>query len=179
MSLETLEPGGLYVVLFIQNVPPPKNDFHWGLYLHKDKDKGGTKYHIWDPNRDWVWVADHGTTTGLFKSHALVGLFQVARVCPELECEVDSAARSFDDTLNQRPGIGCDVWLFWVLELLREPRGADRYQILKCTDLKALEEEVLAWGNMHIEDAAELCRTKPDIGTVPPRPIALSKLCGL
>ncbi|KAF2801871.1 uncharacterized protein BDZ99DRAFT_492414 [Mytilinidion resinicola] len=164
MSLDTLEPGGLYVVLFIQNVPPPKDDFHWGLYLHKYKNIGGTKYHIWDPDRDWVWVADHGMTTGLFKSHALVGLFQIARVSPEWECEVDRAARSFDDSLNQRPGIGCDVWLFWT------PAPGNGTVVLKCKDLEALKAEILDFANQNAQAAAKAVR---------PRPIIMSRLCGL
>ena len=87
MSLADLKAGGLYVILFIRGDPPEKDTFHWGLYLHKNVANGGTKFHI--KNQGSGWIADHGPTSGVFKSFLLVGLFRIAEAPTGWEGYVD------------------------------------------------------------------------------------------
>lgn len=42
MSLDTLQVNGLYVILFLRTSPHTPNNFHWGLYLHRSPQQGGT-----------------------------------------------------------------------------------------------------------------------------------------
>ena len=118
MSLAALKPNGLYFILFIRDDPPQPNDFHWGLYLHRDADTGGTKYHI--KQQGIGWITDHGTTAGVFKSFLLIGLFRIADIPPGWEAHLDRTIRTYDNQINT-PGVDCRVWLFWVLELLQKP----------------------------------------------------------
>ncbi|KAK8176180.1 hypothetical protein IWX90DRAFT_484137 [Phyllosticta citrichinensis] len=74
MSLKDLHPGGLYIILFVQDSPPELDQFHWGLYVHIDENKGGTKHHI-KGLLSGGWIPDRGVTMGVFKSSLLVGLF--------------------------------------------------------------------------------------------------------
>lgn len=165
MSLSNLKVNGLYIILFIRAHPPPKNDFHWGLYLHRHPDDGGTKYHV--KQQGSGWIADHGNTAGVFKSFLLVGLFRIADVPMGLEAQVDQTIRTYDNQLNQ-PGISCRVWLLWILGFLQKPLSGQI--VLKCNDLEALENETKEWGNGHAMGAAT---------NVQPRPIGSSSLCNL
>ncbi|KAK1145895.1 hypothetical protein N8T08_003841 [Aspergillus melleus] len=112
MSLMNLKVNGLYILLFIRDHPPTSSNFHWGLYFHRDIDKGGTKYHI--KQQGSGWIADHGPTAGVFKSFLLVGLFRIADVPVELENHLDQTLKAYDNCLNS-PGIACRVWVLWVL----------------------------------------------------------------
>ncbi|THZ11311.1 hypothetical protein D6C90_10528 [Aureobasidium pullulans] len=137
MSLDLLEPNGLYVLLFIRDDPPKLNDFHWGLYLHSNSDTG-------------------------------VGLFQIARIPAGATNDVDIIFKTYDQQLNQLPGLTCRTWVFDVLKLLQTPWNGG--MLLKCTDIVALEQEIMAWGNSNAFGAS---RNKQ------PRPVSASKLCGL
>lgn len=131
MSLADLTPNGLYIILFIRGDPPEKDNFHWGLYLHQNAERGGTKYHIKAAGSSWI--PDHGTTKGVFKSFLLAGLFQIADVPRGWEGFVDECFRTYDNKLHA-PGITCRVWVLWVLELLQKNVNGTR--VLKCGDLQ-------------------------------------------
>ncbi|THV74769.1 hypothetical protein D6D19_06217 [Aureobasidium pullulans] len=166
MSLADLEPNSLHVVLHVRSHPPKANDFHWGLYLHRDFEAGGTKYHV--KGADKRWLADHGTTRGVFKSFLLIGLCQVARIPSGLMKDVDAMFRTYDHQLNEMPGLTCRTWVFRVLELLQKPHSGQ--VLLECNDLTSLEYELLSWGNANALAAAD-CQQ--------PRPTHRSDLCGL
>ena len=166
MSLQTLKPNGLYILLFIRKDPPVQNDFHWGLYMHQHPDNGGMKYHV--KNIGGGWITDHGITKGVFKSFLLVGLFRIANVPPGWESVVDNKIRTYDSQLNHINGITCRKWVLWVLAKLQEPDNG--YSILKCNDLNALEQELLAFGNANAMSTSH---------NVQPRPVGASSLCSL
>lgn len=165
MSLADLKVNGLYIILFIRNDPPVPNDFHWGLYFHRHRRTGGTKYHV--KQQGSGWITDHGPTAGVFKSFLLVGLFRIADVPAGWEGHLDQTLRTYDSQLNT-PGMTCRVWLLRVLALLQKP--IDGKIILKCGDLVALETEVKNWGNANAMSARDNDQ---------PRPVAASSLCGL
>ncbi|RAL06784.1 uncharacterized protein BO97DRAFT_379735 [Aspergillus homomorphus CBS 101889] len=165
MSLTNLKVNSLYILLFIRNHPPAPNDFHWGLYFHRNPDTGGTKYHI--KQQGSGWIADHAPTAGVFKSFLLVGLFRIADVPVGWESHLDQTMKAYDNQLNL-PGITCRVWVLWVLALLQKPIAGK--VILKCSNLQSLENEVKDWGNANATSAAN---------NVQPRPLAASTLCGL
>ena len=87
MSLNTVQVNGLCVILFLRTSPHTPNNFHWGLYLHRSPQQGGTKYHI--KQQGSGWIADHGPTAGVFKSFLLIGLFQIATIPAGWEGHVD------------------------------------------------------------------------------------------
>ncbi|KAF2789726.1 hypothetical protein K505DRAFT_252705 [Melanomma pulvis-pyrius CBS 109.77] len=157
MYLDSLTPGGLYIILFIRGDPPSMNDFHWGLYLHHDSNYGGTKYHIKKEGSSG-WITDHGHTRGVFKSFLLVGLFQIATVPQGRESHVDEKIRSYDPSINT-PGVTCRVWVLWVLALLQQP--ANGYTVLRCNNLNELEEEIKQWGNANAQSAADNGQPRP------------------
>lgn len=105
MSLKDLELNSLHIVVFVRSYPPIPDDFHCGLYLHQDANIGGTKYHV--RGRAGAWLADHAITAGVFKSFLLVGLCQIARIPPEFTEKVDSVLRTYDNQVNQIPGLTC------------------------------------------------------------------------
>ena len=166
MSLETLQLNGLYVLLFIRDQPPLQNDFHWGLYIHQHPKFGGNKYHIKQFGDGWI--TDHGTTSGVFKSFLLVGLFQIAKVPSGWEGLADDMIRTYDQQLNDLVGITCRTWVLRVLAALQKP--ANGHSILQCNDLNALEQEIFAFGNANATSAAN---------NVQPRPVGASSLCSL
>lgn len=145
--------------------PPVQNDFHWGLYFHRNPITGGTKYHI--KQQGSGWISDHGPTAGVFKSFLLVGLFKIADVPTGLEGHLDQILRTYDRQLNTS-GVTCRVWVLWVLALLQKPINGQK--ILKCSNLSALEVEAKNWGNQNAIGAAD---------NVQPRPVATSTLCEL
>ncbi|KAI9655214.1 MAG: hypothetical protein M1831_004924 [Alyxoria varia] len=160
-----LEPGGLYVVLFLRGDPNPKDEFHWGLYLHQN-DQGGTKYHI--KNMASGWICEHAYTTGVFVSNFLVGLIQIARVPSSQVNYVDTLLRSYDNRLNES-WITCRTWTFALLPLLQQ-RQQNGFRILQCDNLSQLEREIKDWGNANAKAATN---------NVQPRPFATSNICGL
>ncbi|MCJ1255634.1 hypothetical protein MMC24_003451 [Lignoscripta atroalba] len=164
MSLDSLHPNGLYIILFIRQDPPVLNDLHWGLYLHRD-GSGGTKYHI--KSQGSGWIADHGVIADIFKSFLLVGLFLIAKIPAEWETRVVGLIRESSIQLNT-PGTTCRVWLFRVLELLQKPENS--YKVLKCDKLAALQTEVMDFGNAYAGGAA---------ANEQPRPVGASTICGL
>ncbi|KMP02506.1 hypothetical protein CIRG_10329 [Coccidioides immitis RMSCC 2394] len=165
MSLSDLKVNGLYIILFIRHDPPVQDNFHWGLYLHRHSQTGGTKYHI--KQQGAGWITNHGPTAGVFKSFLLVGLFRIADIPAGWEGHVDQTIRTYDSQINN-PDISCRVWLLWVLALLQKPVNGQ--VILKCDNLAALETEVKTWGNANAMGAAV---------NEQPRPIGASALCGL
>ncbi|MCJ1272122.1 hypothetical protein MMC22_012029, partial [Lobaria immixta] len=81
--LSDLAPQSLFMVLFVRAVTEA-NSSHWGLNLHQDADRGGTKYQA--NNSTGTWITDHGTTKGATESDILIGLIRIA--------DVDLAERS-------------------------------------------------------------------------------------
>ncbi|RDL39334.1 uncharacterized protein BP5553_03674 [Venustampulla echinocandica] len=64
MSLADLKAGGLYVILFIRGDPPEQDNFHWGLYLHKNVASGGIKlFRITDVPAGWEGYVDQALRT--------------------------------------------------------------------------------------------------------------------
>ncbi|RAH80679.1 hypothetical protein BO86DRAFT_121756 [Aspergillus japonicus CBS 114.51] len=165
MSSSDLKVNGLYILLFIRSHPPVSNNFHWGLYFHRNPDTGGTKYHI--KQQGSGWIAAHGPTAGVFKSFLLVGLFRIADIPAGLESHLDKTMKAYDNRLNS-PGITCRVWVLWVLALLQKPISGK--VILRCDNLHSLEAEAKDWGNANAAGAARNDQ---------PRPLATSTLCGL
>ncbi|KAF2796642.1 hypothetical protein K505DRAFT_335024 [Melanomma pulvis-pyrius CBS 109.77] len=163
MSLDdTLKVNGLYIMLFLRTSPHTTNNFHWGLYLHRNPQQGGTKYHI--KNQGSGWIADHGPTSGVLKSFLLVGLLQIAAIPNNWEDHVDQQLRTYDSVLNDLSDMTCRVWIFLVLALLQ--KEVNGYKILKCTDLTALEADIMAWGNQNAASAD---------ANHQPRPVSISK----
>lgn len=156
MSLSSLTPGGLYIILFIRGDPPEKDNFHWGLYLHHSAEKGGTKYHI--KQQGSGWITDHGPTAGVFKSFLLIGLFRVATIPEGWDGYVDGQLRTYDASINM-PGMTCRVWVLKVLALLQKEVQGRR--VLNCSDLDELEEEVKQWGNSNAVSASRNDQPRP------------------
>lgn len=165
MSLGTLNPNGLYILLFIRDDPPEPDNFHWALYIHHGAQQGGTKYHITNISQGQAWIPAHEDTHAVMKEFLLVGLFRIADVPTGQNGRVDRIIRCFDDTLNT-PEMTCRVWILMVLTVLQRP--VDGRRILECDDLLALEREVKDWGNENSMGAAN---------NEQPRPIAYSSLC--
>ena len=157
---DKLEVGRIYVLLFVRSHPPKADDFHWGIYAHTEK-KGGRKYHIKTLGNGWI--ADHGPTSGVFKSFLLVGLFHIATIPAEQTWfdYLDEIMRTYDNQLNNT-GTTCRVWSLWIFQLLQS------HNILLCSDLDALEAEIFEFGNKYAADAADGKQ---------PRPIKTSKIC--
>ena len=109
-------------------------------------------------------MTDHGVTKGVFKSFLLVGLVQVANIPTSMADKAKALITQDDNNLNSIPGNTCRTWVLRALERLKD---AD---ILHCSDVLALEQEVKDWGNS--EQQATL-------DNVQPRTIVRSKLCGL
>lgn len=63
--LSDLVPESLFVILFARSYTEA-NNFQWGLYLHQDADRRGTKYHA--DNSTGKWIPHHGTAKGAHKS---------------------------------------------------------------------------------------------------------------
>ncbi|KAI0072833.1 hypothetical protein K474DRAFT_1686450 [Panus rudis PR-1116 ss-1] len=164
MSLDTFQPGGLYVTLKIRNDPPVENDFHWGLYLHENSRVGGTHHDI-KGSRESGWIAHHERTTAVLKWLFLVGLVQVATVPDESVGDVDRILRSLDTTLMDYPDISCRVWVLDMLKKLQEQLG--NVGILRGVDVDGkMQSEILAWGNQNALAAAR---------NEQPRPVAVSE----
>ncbi|KEQ61992.1 uncharacterized protein M437DRAFT_50550 [Aureobasidium melanogenum CBS 110374] len=165
MSLKDLEPNSLHILIFLRDDPPKPDDYHWALYLHQNADLAGTKYHV--RGSAGRWLADHAVAKGVLKDFLLVGLVQIATIPPDFMDNVDSIFRTYDNQVNQIPGLTCRTWIFHVLELMQKPQGGR--VILKCDDLAALEREVLDWGNVNAQSASR---------NEQPRPLYRSSLCG-
>lgn len=165
MDSTVLKEGSIYVLLYVRQQPPVPNDFHWGLYFHGNTNTRGTKYHIRTVGPGWM--SDHGPVTEILKEFLLVGLFRVADVRPELYNHIDKTIRSLDDRLNV-PGNTCRVWVLDIIALLQEPVGG--YQVLRCRDISALQQEIFDWGNERAAAAA---------ANEQPRPVGASMICGL
>ena len=158
-ALAALPLNKLYIVLWIRNDPPIANDFHWGMYYHKTK-KAGTKYHM--KNLGPGWIADHGTTSGVFKSQFLCVLIEIGTISADNEGTLDRIMRSYDDTANTIPGFTCRVWVLMILPHLIQ------LGLLRCSDLAGLEQECFIFGNECMNAAA---------GNDQPRPVRVSRRC--
>jgi hypothetical protein len=158
-ALKRLAHGTLYIVLFLRSFPPIANDFHWRYYYHKSGN-GGTKYHIKSPGP--VWIADHGPTSGVFKSNFLRVLIQISQVRAERENHLDQIMRAYDSSLNGIPGITCRVWLLKVVTDLIQ------HGLVRCENVSELEQECKAIGNEHRHEASENRQ---------PRPVVVSRVC--
>ena len=131
-----LYPGSLYIVLHSQF---PKASYHWGLYFHLAGDSRspfGRKFHI--VNTDSLrWAADFQDTCGVFKSKHLLGLIRIASIPPH---SFDYMKNLIEGTPCNTPGITCRVW---VLNAVRSLMVAG---LVKCTDIRWLENEVFGFG---------------------------------
>ena len=158
-ALRDLPPRKLHIVLWIRNDPPSANDFHWGFYYHKTED-GGTKYHM--KNLGSGWIADHGPTGGVFKSQFLCVLVEIGTISADNEGQLDQIMRSLDSSANTTPGFTCRVWIFTLLPLLIQ------LDLLRCSDLAALEQECFSFGNECMISASKNNQ---------PRPVRVSRRC--
>ena len=158
-ALEALPQRKLYIGLWLRDINPEPNNFHWGFYHHINK-LGGTKYHMTNVSRGWI--AGHGTTGGVFKSIFLCVLIQIGSIPAVREEEFDRIMRSYDDTVNSIPGVTCRVWIFTILPHLIEAG------LLHCEDLDALQKECFDFGNAQAMSAVD---------NKQPRPVMVSSTC--
>ncbi|KAJ5747079.1 uncharacterized protein N7511_008775 [Penicillium nucicola] len=148
----------LHIGLWIRSDPPRPNDFHWGFYLHTSSTSG-MKYHI--SSLTGGFVPEHGPNSVL-QSNFFCVLIQIASVPETSLALLDRTVRAYDEDLNRIPGVTCRVWLLVILEKLVQAR------IVRCGNLRALEDECMALGNEHSVSAAV---------NEQPRPVVLSRLC--
>lgn len=158
-ALAALPLNRLYIGLWIRHDPPIANDFHWGFYYHKTV-KGGTKYHM--KGLGSGWIADHGSTRGVFKSQFLCVLIEIGRIPADKEGTLDQVIRSRDGSANDIPGMTCRVWLFTILPFLVQSG------LVRCNDLQGLQQECFDFGNANMASAAR---------NEQPRPVTVSNLC--
>lgn len=158
-ALRNLSPNTLYIVLYLRSDPPEPNNFHWGFYFHGEH-VGGWKYHM--RNLGDGWIADHGTSSGVFKSTFLCVLIQIADIPSAKRDQLDQIMRSRDGDVNSIPGMSCRVWLLEILHQLAQ-QG-----LVRCSDCKALEQECFRIGNHHSYGASKNNQ---------PRPVVKSELC--
>lgn len=162
MSLESLKENGLYIILFVRHDTLAPDDFHWSLYHHYGVKLGGSKYHI--KGGEGTWLVDHGVTKSVLKSFLLTGLCQIADIPAGKKDEVHALITQDDSSLNSIPGNTCRTWVTRALERLKTAG------FLHCSDVVALEREVMDWGNSE---------QQATIDGVQPRAVVKSKLCGL
>ena len=158
-ALARLPLNALYIVLYIRSDPPRPNDFHWGYYFHTSP-RGGLKYHM--RNLGGGWIPDHGTTGGVFKSNFLCVLIQIANVPLAKHSLLDQIMRSHDGDVNSIPGVTCRVWLMAILQKLIQ------HGIVHCSNVDALQQECMVFGNQYSAGAAM---------NTQPRPVVSSRLC--
>jgi len=158
-ALAALPQRKLYIVLWIRNDPPIANDFHWGFYYH-ETTTGGTKYHM--KSLGGGWIADHGTTSGVFKSQFPCVLIEIGSISADKEGMLDRIMRSYDGSANTTPGFTCRVWVFMILPLLIQAG------LLRCNDLAGLQQECFGYGNEYMSSAARNDQ---------PRPVRVSSRC--
>lgn len=162
-SLLSLTPYGLFIVLWTLDNPPKKDIFHWGLYFHTSPQKG-RKYHIVNnvPNNEYIWIPDHGETSGVFKFKNLCVLIQIADLSLEKVNVVDKVIRSMDTELYQYPGITCRLWVMSIVDILSQ------LGLIKCPNLDDLEAECKTIGNNHHIDVIQMNQ---------PRSVVRSQVC--
>lgn len=114
--LEDLADNSLYILLFCRADPGPDN-FHWALYLHRNAQSGGTKYHI--TGSEGRWLVAHETTRSVTRQFLLVCLIRVASAAIEQQELADRIIRQEDDTVNQIPGITCRIYVRRICERLK------------------------------------------------------------
>ncbi|MCJ1469414.1 hypothetical protein MMC07_008047 [Pseudocyphellaria aurata] len=158
-ALADLSQHKLFILLYIRSDPPVPNDFHWGFYNHKTK-AGGIKYHV--KNIGDGWIADHGSKSGMFKSHLLCVLIEIGSIPVNKEGTLDQIMRSLDGSVNSIPGITCRVWLWRIVRLLIQAG------LLHCDDLAGLQQECIDYGNACQGSAA---------ANEQPRPVRVSSRC--
>ncbi|GAD93076.1 hypothetical protein TRV_00572 [Paecilomyces variotii No. 5] len=158
-ALIRLPSNTLYIVLWIRSDPPQPNDFHWGYYFHVNS-QGGLKYHM--RNFGGGWIPDHGSTAGVFKSNFLCVLIRIATVPEASHGRLDQIMRSRDGDVNSIPNVTCRVWLMTILQTLAQ-NG-----IVRCSNIDALQQECIGFGNEY--SAAAASNTQP-------RPVVGSRLC--
>jgi hypothetical protein len=156
-ALKNLPPSTLFVMLYMRTDPPAPNDFHWGLYYHRDAN-GGTKYHI--TNEGSGWLPGHGPTGGAMRSNALICLIPIATIPPQEAGNLDQIARRYDNTVNTHPSMTCRVW---VLMAIRDLISA---HLVRCSNINALERECFDAGNRYSTDRLQ------------PRPVVRPESCG-
>ncbi|EPS94007.1 hypothetical protein FOMPIDRAFT_1135080 [Fomitopsis schrenkii] len=163
-QLNGFEEGAVYVVLHLRSTEPNDNSFHWGLYHHyrpKANAAIGYKYHIRNVGSNWL--TDHGPTSGLLKSMALVVIVRIIRSVPaDYVPQFQQLMQAEDAIVNTIPSVSCRVWLFRTLQRLQLSH------FLRCNDLNALEQEIRKIGQ---EERLSACKAEI------PRPIRASALC--
>ncbi|KAK0227578.1 hypothetical protein IW262DRAFT_1346035 [Armillaria fumosa] len=160
-----LEVGGLYILLFARYQP---GSYHWGMYHHWEAPTSpnsagkGTKYHAVLVAANWgSWQSDIEDTARALESTLLVGAIKIGYVDPAHRGtlraslgEVTCASPSPDIPFT------CRIWVLKAVNRLKD-MGA-----VRCDSVKALETEVIAFGNQHADTR----------GALPP-PIIQSTVC--
>jgi hypothetical protein len=159
VALAALPQHKLYIFLWIRQDPPIANDFHWGFYYHKTK-VGGTEYHM--KSIGGGWIANHGSTGGVFKSQFLCVLIEIGSISADKEGTLDRIMKSYDSSANTIPGLTCRFWVFMILPLLIQAG------LLRCDDLVGLQQECFGYGNECMSSAANNDQ---------PRPVKVSSRC--
>ena len=72
--------------------------------------------------------------------------------------------RTYDDVVNEMPGLTCRTWIFSILELLRDDGT------FACGDLAAIQREIPDFGNEHAASAVMAVQPRPvrDSGSLLP-----------
>ena len=158
-ALTALPQRKLYIGLWLRDITPQPNNFHWGFYYHTH-ELSGTEYHVKNMSRGWI--ADHAPTGGVFKSLFLCVLIEIGSIPVEKEIELDRIMRSYDDTINSILKVTCRIWMSTVL------RDLIHAGLLRCDDLDALQQECFDFGNAHTMSAVDNNQ---------PRPVMISSTC--
>ena len=104
-------------------------------------------------------IADSGVTRGIFKTFALVGLFQVAVVPERLWRHTKTQMGTYDTQLNSIPDFNFRTWVLMVLELLQNP--VNGHVIVAIIDLNELGNEIIEWANSNARGAQSNDQPRP------------------
>ena len=156
--LSDLKDNSLYLMLYVLKLGEIK--FHWGLYLHKDIEHGGTKYHaVGSPGK---WMMDHGRTFGACSSRALIGMMRIASIPPAKFGELDKIITEEDSKWPEIPNFTCRVYVSRACERLKS------MGYISFETWTELQEEAEAFGSRFEYETER---------AIQPRPLAYSRAC--
>jgi len=158
--LTDLQRNSIYISLKLRDGSP--NNFHWALYVHKNAQEGGIKYHI--TGSAGKWYTAHLSTFEALKEMLSIGVLRIGSYETDRLEFIDGLARKEDHRINAIEGITCRVWVGRVCERLKEE------EILDFESWDQLEMEIMEFGNENIESCS--------LGQQP-RPMTYSRVCGL
>ncbi|EXJ92452.1 hypothetical protein A1O3_01003 [Capronia epimyces CBS 606.96] len=150
-ALNRLRANKLYVALYLRSDPHIEDNFHWAFYHHASLGK--TIHHI--KNLGSGWTAEHAARTNVFISNLLCVVIEIASIPTHREQELATIMRTYDNNLNDIPGIRCRLWIFLVLKLLVQ-QG-----LVHCDNLETLQQECLRIGNEHSQEAIDNYQPRP------------------